>query len=280
MSPDELALQIEQIILASDARFASSMARVQNTLYESLLGVVKNLELDADGYILQNSANRKVLNDANAKIHEVFNSPAYTGAVSKSVAAISQIDELNSSYFTTIPKFAENKLFLKSLQSSTIQTVEKYILQDGLQSQVIDPLIQILNQNVNTGGKFSGMLDQIKTYITGNKDIEGRALSYSRNFLKDSLFQYSRSYQESVTRDLKLDWYLYAGGLIDTSREFCVERAGRYFRREEIESWAAQSWAGRHRNTTESSIFIFCGGYGCTHSLIPVDEFFVPAEFK
>lgn len=278
MLPDELARQIEEIILGADRRFAFSMNRVQNTLYESLLVIIKNLEVDNEGYILQNAANRKLLVEAEAKISEIFASNLYQNPVENFVFTIPKIDELNQKYFTTIPRFKENKQFLKSLQTQTIKTVERYILQDGLQSQVVDPLIQILNQNVNIGGRFSGFLQQVQDYIKGNDKVEGRALKYSRNFLKDSLFQYSRSYQESVTRDLGLDWYLYSGGLIDTSREFCIHRAGKYYQRKEIESWANLTWAGKHQNTTESSIFVFCGGYGCTHSLIPVHESIVPAE--
>lgn len=278
MLPDELARQIEEIILAADARFATSMGRVQNNLYESLLTIIKNLEVDQDGYILQNGANRKLLGDAEAKIYEIFNSTPYQNAVTNYVFTIPGIDKLNQEYFMTMPRFKENKLFLKSLQSQTIKTIEQYILQDGLQSQVIDPLVQIMNQNVNTGGRFSGFLEQVQNYIKGSPKVEGRALRYSRNFLKDSLFQYSRSYQESVTRDLDLNWYLYSGGLIDTSRPFCIERAGKYFQRKEIESWASESWAGKHQQTTESSIFIFCGGYSCSHSLIPVHESIVPED--
>jgi hypothetical protein len=280
MLPDELARQIEEIILAAEGKFINSMGRFQNGLYEQLLVIIKDLEVDTEGYILQNAANRRVLAEAENKLSEVFSSRPYQGAVEQYVFTIPKIDELNQSYFTTMPRFKENKQFLKSLQAQTIQTIERYILQDGLQSQVIDPLVQIMNQNVNIGGKFSGFLKQVQDYIKGNEKVEGRALRYSRNFLKDSLFQYSRSYQESVTRDLKLDWYLYSGGLIDTSREFCIERNGQYFRRSEVESWASQSWAGRHASTTESSIFVFCGGYGCGHSLIPVDESIVPVEFK
>jgi hypothetical protein len=178
MLPDELARQIEEIILAADAQFAASMNRVQNSLYESLLVIIKNLEVDEDGYILQNSANRKVLYEAEAKISEIFASNVYQDAVTRYVLKIPNIDELNQKYFTTIPRFKENKQFLKSLQNQTIKTVEKYVLQDGLQSQVVDPLVQIMNQNVNSGGKFSGFLQQIRDYIKGNDNVECRALSY------------------------------------------------------------------------------------------------------
>lgn len=278
MLPDELARQIEEIILAADARFASSMGRVQNTLYDSLLVIIKNLEVDSDGYILQNSANRKVLAEAEIKISEIFNSSVYQNAVTNYVFTIPGIDELNQQYFTTIPRFKQNKQFLKSLQTQTIKTVEKYILQDGLESQVIDPLAQILNQNVNSGGKFSGFLQQIRDYIKGNEKVEGRALSYSRTFLRDSMFTYSRTYQQSVTNDLGLEFYLYSGGVMDKTRSFCEERTGKFFHHKEIEKWAALQWAGKKQGTTESSIFLFAGGWNCGHEIIPVDRNIVPDE--
>jgi hypothetical protein len=278
MLPDELARQIEAIILAADAEFARSMTRVQNTLYESLLAIVKGLEVDEEGYILQNTANRRLLSEAEAKISEIFSTSLYQNAVSKYVFTIPKVDELNQRYFTTIPRFKENKQFLKSLQSQTIKTIEKYILQDGLESQVISPLSQIMNQNVNSGGKFSGFLQQIQDYIKGNDKVEGRALSYSRTFLRDSMFTYARTYQQSVTNDLQLEFYLYSGGVMDKTRPFCEERTGKFYHHREIEKWAALEWAGKKAGTTESSIFLFAGGWNCAHQIIPVDRNIVPDE--
>lgn len=273
-----MAKAIEEIIREADTRFALGMSRVQNTLYDELLIIIKSLEVDPEGYILQNSNNRKILAEAEAKISEVFASTTYQHAVSRYVFTIPAIDQLNQQYFTTIPKFKENKQFLKSLQNQTIRTVEKYVLQDGLESQVISPLSQILNQNVNSGGKFSGFLQQIRDYIKGTETVEGRALSYSRTFLRDSMFTYSRTYQQSVTSDLGLEFYLYAGGVMDKTRQFCQDRTGKFFHHREVEQWASLSWAGRKAGTTESSIFLFAGGWNCGHELIPVDQSIVPDD--
>ena len=46
----------------------------------------------------------------------------------------------------------------------------------------------------------------------------------------------------------------------------------------EIESWASQSWSGKHAGTTEASIFIYAGGYACGHTPIPVDVSAVPSS--
>lgn len=279
MTPHQLAQEIEDLVMTADGRYVSTIGRVQRALYNQLIADLKNLETDADGYIKQNAANRKVISEASRTINEVFSSPIYTSAVSNYVAVVPRLDSLNENYFSGLDStFKTNKQFLRSLQRDTIATVEKYVLKDGLQSQVISPLSQILNQNVNSGGQFSGFLDQVKTYIVGNDQVEGRALSYTRTYLRDTIFTYSRTYQQSITNDLGLEYYLYSGGLIDKSRPFCIERAGKYFSHKEIESWASEDWAGKKQGTTESSIFLFAGGHNCAHSIIPVSTLIVPKD--
>lgn len=279
MTPTELAKAIDSLILNADSRYVTGIGRIQNKLYSELTVILKDLELDSEGYIRQNGTNRRILRIANEKINEVFSSHSYTTVVNNYVSVVPAIDLQNVKYFTAIEEsFKPNKIFLRNLQTETIATIEKYVLRDGLQSQVIGPLSQILNQNVNSGGKFSGFLEQIKTYIVGNSDVEGRALSYTRTYLRDSLFTYSRTFQQSITSDLGLEFYLYAGGLIDTSRPFCIERAGKYFHQKEIESWASLEWAGKKQGTTESSIFIFAAGWNCNHQIIPVSRLTVPQD--
>jgi hypothetical protein len=279
MSPSSLAKAIDDLIRDADAAYLIAITRVQDRLYNQVVTVLKDLELDNDGYILQNAANRKIISRANDKISEIFNSGLYTNAVSNYINIIPYVDSLNVQYFNGISEgFKPNRLFLKSLQTDTIATVEKYILRDGLQSQVIGPLSQIMNQNVNSGGQFSGFLDQIRNYVQGNDQVEGRAMRYTRTYLMDTLFTYSRTFQQSITNDLGLEFYLYSGGLIETSRPFCDERAGKYFHHKEIELWASLDWAGKKQGTTESSIFLFAGGWNCNHQLIPVSTLVVPKE--
>jgi hypothetical protein len=217
------------------------------------------------------------MSKAEAKIQEVFSSSLYTAAVSNYVSTVPKVDVQNVKYFKSIDTtFSPKRQFLTNLQNETIATVERYVLRDGLQSQVVQPLIQILNQNINSGGQFSGFLQQVRDYVVGNDQVEGRALSYSRTYLRDSLFTYARTYQQSVTNDLGLQWYLYSGGLMDKSREFCVHRSGNYYHHQEVESWASESWQGKKQGTTESSIFLFAGGWNCSHEIIPVSSLIVP----
>lgn len=279
MSPNLLARAIDELINSADARYIRNVNTVNKDLYNQLSTILKELEVDGDGFIKQNSENRKILSKAETKVSETFRSSLYVSAAQNYVNTIPKIDLQNVNYFTSIDDtFKPNRIFLKNLQADAIAQVESAILKDGLKSQVIQPLSRILTTNINTGGQFSGFLEQVRTYVLGNADVDPRALRYSRTYLRDILFQYSRAYQESVTNDLKLDWYLYQGGLIDTSRPFCIARAGKYFHRSEIESWASLEWSGKISGTTESSIFIYAGGHSCGHSIIPVSTLVVPQE--
>lgn len=286
MTPKALSDKIENAILSANVRYARQIIGVQDQLYDDLVRILKDLELDAEGYIKQSAVNRKVLKDAQNSFDRIITKSRYNDFIEQHLRVIPTINSLNEEYFTAIAKsFSSNKNFIKSLQTQTIETVNSYLLQDGLASQVKLPLNQILSQNINSGTSFSGMLKQLRSFIEGEPN-EGKLLSYSKQILKDALFQYSRSFQESVTADLKLDWYLFSGPVVtggkgsEGSRGWCLERKGKFFHRSEIEAWASEEWKGKNPLTTQASIFILVGGYNCVDSLIPVHESIVPEEDK
>lgn len=285
MTPEELADEIEKLIVAANEKLMATIGKLQNLLYNRLNIVIKDLELDSEGYIKQSSANRKVLRDAQAEFDSTIKASGFAKAVETHLKTIPKLDSLNTDYFKSVAEsFTTNRNFIKDLQRQTIQEVNQFILQDGLQANVKIPLNQILNANVNSGGSFSGFQEQLRDFIKGNEQAEGRLLRYVRTYVSDVLFNYSRAWQQAVTADLKLEFYLYSGGLTEKgkgsggSRPFCIERAGKFFGHKEIEAWAAEDWQGKRADTTKSSIFIYCGGWNCRHSLIPVSDIIVPKD--
>jgi hypothetical protein len=279
MTPQSLANQIEGLVISANERYARQIIGVQSKLYNDLVTILKFIETDADGNILQNAGNRAILRAGQNQFDKTILNSAYQSAVEDHLRVIPKIDELNAAYFESVSSaFLPNRVFIKQLQASAIETVNSFVLQDGLAAQVKLPLNEILNQNINSGGSFSGMLKQVETFVKGNDQVEGRLLRYTRTYISDAIFNYSRAYQQAVTADLKLEFYLYSGGLMDKSRPFCIERAGKFFHHNEIEGWASESWAGKNPLTTESSIFVLAGGFSCRHSIIPVHENIVDSD--
>lgn len=286
MTPEDLAKAIEELIVGSAEDFSASMIRAQNRLYNRIIAVLKDLELDADGYIKQSSANRRILREAQNVFDQLIQDPTYRNAVNSQVSIIPKIDAMNTKYFVSVAKvFTSNKNFIKDLQKQVIRDVNTSLLNEGVIVNVKQPLNSILSQNVNSGGSFAGFTEQLRNFIKGG-NAEGRLLQYTRTYVSDTLFAYARTWQEAVTTDLELEFYLYAGGLTASgkgsggSREFCIERTGNYYHRKEIESWASLSWQGKNAATTKSSIFTLLGGHNCKHSVIPVSDKIVPEDVK
>jgi hypothetical protein len=279
MTPKRLADSIEGLIVTANEKYASRISRVQNQLYDAMVGKLKDLEIDSEGYIKQNANNRKILREAQNTFDTTISKSIYESALNDHLKVIPTINQLNNDYFDTISSaFKPNRVFIQQLQASTIETLNTYILQDELTAQIKLPLNEILNQNINSGGSYSGMVKQLETFIKGNNEVEGRLLRYTKVYVSDTLFNYSRAYQQAVTADLGLSWYLYSGGLMDKSRPFCTARAGKFFHESEVKDWASLEWQGKNQLTTESSIFVYAGGHNCRHQITPVSEIIVPQE--
>lgn len=246
---------------------------------------LKSLELDSDGYIKQTASNRKVLKNA-GRAFNPNNVPSYKNGVQQYVNAIPKIDKLNKGYFEALSDAVKpNAQFSSSLKAQAISELETLTLNQGLESQVKAPLLNILNQNINSGARFTDLLSQVKDYIIGS-GADGKLLQYSKQVTTDTLFNYSRSYQQAMAADLKSNWYLYSGGVTEGgkfsggSRDFCLSHLGGYYDHDDVESWGNRTWSGQRRGTNKSTIFIYAGGYNCRHSLIPVSDDAVPMTNK
>lgn len=281
MTPEELATLIEQLIINANAEYLRVIGAVERKLWEQFSYTLHQLQIDSSGYILQNAENRKIIQLAEGQFNATVKGSVYQGALQKYVNIIPQIDTLNSQYFQAVAsKFIENNLFVRNIRKETVKTLETLILKEGVDVNVKRSLMGIVNKGINTGSSYEGMREEVKQFLVGKEERPGELTRYVTTITRDALFNYSRAYQNAASNDLGLEWYVWSGGLIKTSRPFCVSHADHYYHQREIEAFANQEWAGKRPGTTESSIFVYAGGYNCAHSIIPVHESIVPEEDK
>ncbi len=83
---------------------------------------------------------------------------------------------------------------------------------------------------------------------------------------------FSREYNQVVSDDLNLQYYTYVGTRRESSRQWCIARKGRYFKKSEVLSWIKQNWDGKIPGTNQNTIFSYCGGYGCVDEFYPITK--------
>lgn len=277
MTPDQLSAKVDSIVDKFDTAFTKQVSQTQSALFEQMQLLLNRLDLNPDGTIIQNQANRKILAQVDTYFNKAFNQSGYYEGLGQSVNSIGAITNANSAYFNTIlDTFSSDAQYIKNLQKQTVSQIESMLANEGLEATMKQPIISILNQNINSGASYSDLLKQIREFTLGTDKLQGQLMRYSRQLTTDSLFNFNRALQESVSQNVGLKFYHYSGGLDKDSRDFCKARVGKYFHKAEVEAWASEDWAGKRRGTTASSIFIYCGGYFCAHQLVPVSEVIVP----
>ena len=111
---------------------------------------------------------------------------------------------------------------------------------------------------------FTGMVTRRDLWGSVERSINRKFYDFFETYAVSSLYQSYNAAQVSFARKYDYDKFLYAGDVIEESREFCVARAGLEFHRSEGELWNGQHWRGKIEGV---DFFIQVGGYNCRHHL-------------
>lgn len=279
MTPDELSDDLDGIAGRAKNKLIQQVAKTNKILFEQMELLLVKLELSTDGTIKQSRANRQILARVDEYFNRAFNQSGYYSNLNFLTKVIIEMTDVNALYYDFIlDNFTKDAQYLKSLQKSTITQLESYLANEGLEAVMKRPIVEIMNQNLNTGAAYTDLLKQIREFILGSDKLDPTLTKYAKQITTDTLFNYNRALQEAVSQNYGLEFYYYSGGIMDDSRPFCTARAGKYFHKREIESWGNLNWTGRRRGTNSSNVFIYAGGYGCLHKPIAVSRNVVPDD--
>lgn len=117
---------------------------------------------------------------------------------------------------------------------------------------------------IRTEQNFEDFRQGVDAVLNGNGTTNGVILNQIQTNAFDAFAQYDRSLYNQYASELELNYAIYQGGEINTTRPFCEERNGNVYNRETIADWDLLTWAGKKPN---NNIFVDCGGYNCRHYL-------------
>lgn len=271
--------KIATITEAYSNAFAKGVTSTQRDVYNKVLAILKDLALNPDGTIKTTQANIKILREVRTSMESIILTDAYKKRVNEYLGGFDDLKDTNDAYFSVLSTaFVPNKVVYEEILSQSIALTKKSLLESGVNQFVIDPVDKLLTQNITSGGFFADMVEGMRVMILGDKERLGGLERYASQITRDSLNQYSRNYQQSITSDLGFEWFYYSGQLVRDSRSYCIEREGKFYHEKEVEKSSSLQWAGKIPGTNSSSIFTYAGGYNCDHTYLPVDISQVPKE--
>lgn len=256
--------------------FVTAAEKAQKKLLKEALNIISQFEMD-NGVIIASQKNFALIEQLSHVLTGELSGGEYASGLHDYAKQMLKQAALSNEYFSAAfaDEFDLSEEYKSIYLNSVKQTVSLFDT-DAVQAQFIEPLKQQLGAVITSGSSMADAIQNATDYINGTTEVDGRLLRYVKQTAYDGFAIADRQYTSIVSQDLNTDWYLYEGGVLKDSREFCVVRHGHYYHRKEIEKWANMDWTGKRIGTNASTIFVFVGGYNCKHSLLPVSAKIVP----
>ena len=257
-----------------DELFAATQ-RNEKAAFTELLQLLSTLDSNATG-VAPTAANMRKVVQIRRKLQELLITDQYQAAVQRANEKMAQAADLFEQYYTVTFAGFDNPALYAELKKQAFELMNNSLLGQGIEQEVIDGITRVVQQNITGNGSFSQMIEEVRVVLTGADGKLGVMSRYAKQIATDGSQQFIAQYNQLISDDLGLEWYLYRGAKQDTSRQFCLDRYGKYWHKSEVQGWAKLDWPGRIAGTNTTSIFTYRGGYNCKHILVPVPENIVP----
>lgn len=251
--------------------------KAQQLIYEYLLKEINNFEV-TDGRFVVGQDYTKRLAIITKKINAII-SDIYNPSIKDYLGHYSTVDDITLALHKSYNELVIDKQKLTPARRIVYDQAE-YFLTDGLADAYIQPAKYLLMQQVTTGITLKDAQGVLKQWNEGNlvsgKLTSGRQVhrlqAYSTQVARDSLFQYSGTIQNIISKEYQLDKFVYVGDVIKDSRPFCKHLVGlrRKIELTEIPPLVEKYPDGLYPNTTKKNFYQVRGGYNCRHVAMPV----------
>lgn len=258
---------------------ASKAEKIQLKMWRELEPLISSLDVDASGNISQTQNNISKIGEIQTRLNKLLGGSEYIKAIKTFLADIDRGIEITDELARQIEESFEPNNIQKALLKIVKNNAVEALIGESMRARVSGPFIETLTTSVASRAPLRDSVKSLRTVIEGSEIVDGRLLANVKNIAATAHVVADRAYAAAVNESISVQWYVYRGGIIDSTREFCLDRNGKYFHRLEVEAWADEDWAGKIKGTNEATIFVNCGGWGpCRHSLIAVSRSRVPGD--
>lgn len=154
-----------------------------------------------------------------------------------------------------------DKTMIEALQNQSLDQYAVY----GQQAQ--QKIISSMYNSVISKGNFASLVESISSVLTGSLSTSGVPMEvYAEQWANDGIMNFHQDVLNKKGEQAGLTSFLYVGNIMLTTRDFCKQRVGKVYTKEQIDSWDNQKWQGK-----SGPAMTHRGGYNCRHHWQPVD---------
>ena len=271
-----------------------AMPKIQEQIYRRLLIFQKELIIQGDT-ITNSVKNIKLLSDLKSDLESIIlDDSDYLESVTKFAKLYDKVTDLNFAYFKALEKKFKPPKVMEAVKKQSVSLVLDSLTEAGMNTNLINPVREMINTYVTTGGSYSQLSKELNNYINGTPTIDGALVKYTKLVTTDAINQYTATVNQVVSADLGWEWFRYVGSNIKTTRTFCKALTQKqYYHRSELPKIIKGNFAefkemkgqlnqrtglpqGMIEDTNVSNFQTYRGGYNCGHQAYPIPTYLVP----
>ena len=289
---------ILELLSQASTSYANYLPNLEEEIANKVEEQMSELEKNK-GALVPSKENFRKLAVIQSGFNTIINDTDYGKHSALYLSAYEKVTKLSNQYFNAVTDNFSPTEAMEAVKTAAIDTTIENLGKVGLltntNSTFRRPVVNALTQAMATGTKYTTAVKQVRDIITGGLNV-GPLERYAKPLAVDSLNRFSRNYMNIAALGLGLDWYMYTGSLIKTSRCFCIGCVKiKYIHRSEFQQVLDMDFPelkdceinpktglaeGLIQGTNPSNFTENAGGWGCEHQLIPVPENYVPESAK
>jgi hypothetical protein len=290
----ELLDRKQELINKNTDKLNSSVIKLQSKLMDAIVDNVI-LELDVvDGIIQDTPKNYRLI----ASLDKVFNMFSIEQAkmlLPQLTSGTEAITALSNKYFLMVASESVLKRFDKIVEGAKDITDMRFGLKGGnfVRGGILESIFsefggtevkQRMSKAVSGNMDKREFLKQMREYVTGTEENPGISERKWKQFAYDVYQQHDAAYNKKLADEFEFNYFIYQGGLIDDSRDFCAAHNNKVWSRDDAETWATwtpsqgdypEGYEIKAKNNEVPSYLgypgydplVDRGGYNCRHQL-------------
>ncbi len=281
---------------------SGDIVRLQSRLLEMILTDIiprlDTIKTSTGIEILNNEHNIRLLSGLD-QVYKKFDVMLGEKILSNITKGFGFIDELTANYFefTLVSNLPEK--FINIINKTAELTKLRFGLKNGkfvrggfltsiLEGSGLEEVKVLMAKAVTAQINTSEFVKQLRSLITGGDDRLGRLEKRFHTFAYDIYQQYDAAYNKSLADEFNMKYFIYQGGIIESSRDFCIAHNNKVWTNKEAEEWPKWTPAKSikrgdfpeghevkgdiyktpgYMNYDGYDPFIDRGGYNCRHQL-------------
>ena len=230
------------------SRLENSVVKMQSRLFNDIISeLIPNLDIK-DGLIVDNAKNYRLLSVLD-KTYKDFQRGSNQVVFNQITSGTTKIAGMSSSYFSVLmagdmplrfDKIIDkaNKLINLKLGLDGGKLTRGGFLQSFFDSNTIGTdLKRMTSKAVTSNMNIKDYTKALREMVTGSPDKTGALERQFQRFAYDIYQQYDAAYNLMLGNEFGLKYFIYQGGLVVDSRDFCAAHNNKVWSIEESELW-------------------------------------------